>query len=77
MLEDDARHLSFVFYIINEKIKLKCPEKNTNIVTVIVIITIFEIKARFPSGQRGRTVNPLVLAFAGSNPALATIKVRE
>ncbi len=28
--------------------------------------------ARFPSGQRGRTVNPLAFAFEGSNPSLAT-----
>ncbi len=26
---------------------------------------------RFPSGQRGRAVNPLVFAFEGSNPSLS------
>lgn len=29
-------------------------------------------QARFPSGQRGRTVNPLAYVFVGSNPTLAT-----
>jgi hypothetical protein len=29
--------------------------------------------ARFPSGQRGQTVNLLAMAFGGSNPPLATI----
>ena len=28
--------------------------------------------ARFPSGQRGQTVNLLAMAFGGSNPPLAT-----
>ncbi len=30
------------------------------------------IVARFPSGQRGQTVNLLADAFGGSNPPLAT-----
>ncbi len=29
--------------------------------------------ARFPSGQRGQTVNLLAMAFGGSNPPLATM----
>lgn len=33
-------------------------------------------EARYPSGQRGRTVNPLAYAFVGSNPTLATRKLR-
>jgi hypothetical protein len=28
---------------------------------------------RYPSGQRGQTVNLLAYAYAGSNPALPTI----
>ena len=30
---------------------------------------------RYPSGQRGQTVNLLAYAYAGSNPALPTIFV--
>ena len=32
-----------------------------------------KVEARFPSGQRGQTVNLLAYAFEGSNPSLATI----
>ena len=31
---------------------------------------------RYPSGQRGQTVNLLAYAFGGSNPPLATIRPR-
>lgn len=50
--------------------------------TVIFACGFFSIRytdmnvARFPSGQRGRTVNPLVYAFVGSNPTLATIVIK-
>lgn len=37
--------------------------------------SVIEIaKPGYPSGQRGRTVNPLAQAFAGSNPAPGTSK---
>lgn len=32
---------------------------------------------RFPSGQRGQTVNLLADVFVGSNPTLSTLKLRE
>lgn len=46
--------------------ELKSVKKST------ILIANEKHEVRFPSGQRGRTVNPLANAFAGSNPALTT-----
>lgn len=62
--------------LIIEKIQLKLSQKSNIIVQDFqrtICLKSIKKMARFPSGQRGRTVNPLALAFAGSNPALASI----
>lgn len=41
------------------------------------VLGVIDNMARFPSGQRGRTVNPLAMVFVGSNPTLATSLRRE
>ncbi len=40
---------------------------------VVCLLIIPHSEGRYPSGQRGQTVNLLALAFGGSNPPLPTI----